>query len=323
MPLNNLYSYDTNWNPGPIYGGWLAAEREHEMGLARLMEQYKTAQALQENQQKYKQAEQMNPLEIQGKTLANQLQGQTYNTNRPKEMVAQANAQNPEWLKGELAQQDLEGKAKTAEAQGKIQGLTRAAVMNTLEKWITKQPSPLEMQFDIKDFNDQDKQMLMELYKNPKGYLEKMREQDAQRAWQAKKMETEEETRRAYGVADRNAAASLAAAKVRASTSNKPRNPRTIDEATIANLNAALAANEITQEQYDEAVYDLFNKKYNAKVQPGPGVQFDEQGKPKLGNKEIENVTPPARKGSTAEPKPAATAKRRVWDSKANKWVEQ
>jgi hypothetical protein len=133
----------------------------------------------------------MNPLEVQGKTLANQLQGQTYNTNRPKEMVAQANATDPNWLKGELAQQALQGQAQTAETQGKIQGLTRAAVMNTLEKWVTKQPSPLEMQFDIKDFNDQDKQMLMELYKNPKGYLEKMREQDAQRAWQAKKMETE------------------------------------------------------------------------------------------------------------------------------------
>lgn len=115
MADNLQYAYNTNWTPDPIYGGWLAGQRDNEAELSRLQNLYTAMQEMQQRQQDYEQKAQMNPLEIQSRQLANQTAQQNMDLNKSKVALVNAQMADPTWAGlqvGSENQKNITGIAK-------------------------------------------------------------------------------------------------------------------------------------------------------------------------------------------------------------------
>ena len=90
------------------------------------------------------------------------------------------------------------------------------------------------------------------------------------------------------------------AAKLAADKANAPKPPKTGEEALVRYWQGELAAGNITQDQYEQEVAAIFNRRTEKPVQPGITGSVDAQGNIQLGNKP--NVAPYApRAGSVKQ----------------------
>lgn len=101
MPLQDLYYPDkNNWDPGPIYGGWLAGQRENEAQLLRLMQLYNNAQEIQGKGLELDKTRRMNPLDIEKAQLGNLSAQQGIDLKLPEQGLANMQANNPAFMQG-------------------------------------------------------------------------------------------------------------------------------------------------------------------------------------------------------------------------------
>lgn len=240
--LAQMYGYNTDWKPGGSLGGFLASQRENELELARLMEMYNSAQQLQKQKQDYNYNEQMNPLNIQGKGLANTTAQQSLDMNAPKAAKALAQVADPNWLPGEMKSDRIKGEAEDTENLAKTQANKRARVMSLFEKWAAGNTPQAEVLFDIEQFDPSERQMLLQASKDPAAALEVMLEQDAQRSWSKDKVKTTQNNLTALEIANINRERGIQVAGI--NSGNRSQKTLDLEKYYVQSMNEWLAAGQ-------------------------------------------------------------------------------
>jgi hypothetical protein len=272
----------------------------------------------------------MNPLELESKRGANRTQGLNADILAPKAAVARANVANPDWLKGELASQALEGQAKDSKSRKEATENQEDAVVSAMTQAMAGLQSGQGALAVIPAFENLDpkvKQILTRaLYSDdPHGNLrfmfDRIMEARAERGYAKDKLQTESKNQNAIDVANINAASRVAAASKRGSGTDMAK--LTDTQLFTLWLRESVERGDITQAQANQQLADYTNAKNAAKVKEGEVGVSMEGGKASVVPRSPVTVSPIPTNKEEVTPKPAAPAKRRVWDSKANKWVEQ
>ena len=303
MAGNLQYAYNTNWQPDPIYGGWLAGQRDNEAELSRLQNLYTAMQEMQARQQEYDQRGQMNPLEIQAKQLANQTAQQAIALNQPKEALAKAQLANPDWVGLQVGAQNQQNVTGMAEGKAKQLEATEDSVISAIDQISSgMQTGKLGALPTLEGVPTEIKSVLMEAMQSPDapqrlaGLRQGLMQRKAERAYNKDKLKTEAELTSREKVAAGNNAATLQAANIHAAASraaasaNKAPNPwdmagKTLEQRyTLKREIWEQAGRPQSGPQYDSMVdawqglADFQNNKQKASAVLGagePGVDFN------------------------------------------------